>query len=1092
MSELNRPKKPRPGPRPVSIADDNVKRPRPGTRPNDSLGVNHRPVAGLNNGPSGGAGAGSIITAAPASIPFVAPQGSNPTTPQENAQVVTDTTTVKTSVSVTERVAGSVLTGVSIIPYMRALAIDFIAYKIRPNRELWFYFDNVGVNKLIQRPNIIEAFNSDIVNDIRSGPQRNLKIGSSVARILHVERNIDTGNAVFYVSEFTSSSAIAQNNAITVEGTSYNSTVMNYHHSSGIVQANTSNNLIFLSNDANGSVDDYYYGNTITIVNGTDAGQSAEIISYNCATRMAYVRPNLKINPKETGLIYTLGDYRTWYSSNTYPSSYSTERGLVSGVFHIPDPNKNPLARFRTGDKIFRIVDNPFFNINHPDFGQGTFTTKAEYRFVSNGLDRSIAQIIESDLDIDVEKPIPSPTPTPTKTPGVTPTNTSTPVSGTPARTGTPTSTPDGTPIATYTPTRTNLPPDTPPPTPPPAGFPVSATRTRTPMRDTPSGTKTPTRTGTPTPTKEPPPVTPTRTPSCQPRHRTQYFGRGEAFYICYSCCPVYTNTGQGGSLQYPGGATGPGLGNPRDYGRSATCKSGDPIAQTFYVPGLEHPEGVFVSSVDLFFKNKGELLPVEVQIRPVVNGVPSENKIIPGATTTVDIEDIKVSNFPNTSNSMTATRFTFPSPVYLNSAYEYAIVVLTDDFGYDYYSAELGGTVLGTDSKISKQPFTGSFFKSQNSRTWTPLQNEDLMFVLNRCEFSDSPGVAIFDEDKTTLLKEISSNVAYNSFDDIKSNTYFDSLELLSDAIELNNTKLNYYFKGTSNTTKILSSSYINFNPDRRFDLEERNVLFNPQLDNKSMTVRVDMTTKNRDVSPIIFHNRQNMVTIENLINDTGLTADRFTITNAGNNYDKDGGYVTITSNVGYGANAWAVADSTTGNIVSIIVDSSGSGYVGDVTATIGGGQGSGATLSVSTETGTSGGPALARYISKTVTLLDGFDAGDLRVFLTAIKPPEANVNVYYKVRNLLDPQKIEDNEWVRMTQKTSEYVYSTNRTPIEYEYRPSLTSNNITYSTDTTTYKTFNQYAIKIVLSSRSTVANAIPYVLDVRAIALPEDAY
>jgi hypothetical protein len=98
----------------------------------------------------------------------------------------------------------------------------------------------------------------------------------------------------------------------------------------------------------------------------------------------------------------------------------------------------------------------------------------------------------------------------------------------------------------------------------------------------------------------------------------------------------------------------------------------------------------------------------------------------------------------------------------------------------------------------------------------------------------------------------------------------------------------------------------------------------------------------------------------------------------------------------------------------------------------------------------------------------------------------------VYYKVRNALDPQKIEDCDWVRMTQKTSQYTFSVNRQPVEYEYRPSLTSNNITYSTDTTTYKTFNQFAIKIVLSSRSTVANSIPYVLDVRATALPEDAY
>jgi hypothetical protein len=991
------------------------------------------------------------ITSAPSSVPSSA-QTTNPNQVLvDNAGIVVNTTTV-------DRTLGSVVTGVSIIPYMRALAIDFVGYRLRPNRELWFYFDNVGVNKLIQRPNIVETFSKDRVSDLRSGAQKKLKIGDAQARILHVEKDLDTGNAVFYVSEFTAANNFVANDTITVGGT-YSTTLATYHHSSGIVQANTSNLEVFLSADANGDTTDYYIGNTITILNGTNAGQSAEIIAYNCVSKSAYVEPPLKINPKETGLIYTLGDYRTWYASNTYPSSYTTSRGIVSGVLHIPDPNKNPDSRFRTGDKSFLIVDNPFFNITHPEFGQGSITTKAAYRFVANGLDQSVAQVIERDTDIVVIKPVPSPTPTPTKTPPITPTRTSTPVSGTPPRTDTPTQTPD----PTKTPTRSV------------GGSPVPITpsRTRSPIPDTPPVTPPVTKTRTPQVTPPRTSPRPSASRACTPRYTSQFVGRGETVQTCSSCCPP---------VRCPDPA--------RPFWNGTTCMK-DPIAQTFFVSPGDNKDGVFVSSVDLFFKNKGELLPVEVQLRPVINGIPSENKIIPGAATVLDIEDINVSNFPNVANSLTATRFTFPSPVYLAPAYEYAVVAVTDDFGYDYYSAELGGTIIGTDRKISKQPVMGSFFKSQSGSTWTPLQNEDLMFVLNKARFTATSGTAIFDEDKVTLLKEISSNVSYNGFDDVKANTYYDAFELRSDSIELNNTRLQYYFKGTSNVSKILSSTYSNFNADKRFDLEERNVLFNPQLENKSMTVRVDLSTKNQDVSPIVYPNRQNMVVIENLINDTGLTADRFTITNPGVNYDRDNAYITITSNVGYGANAWAVADTETGNIVSIIVDSPGVGYVDDVTATIGG-SGTGATVSISSETGTSGGPALTRYISKTVTLLDGFDAGDLRLYLTAVKPPGSNVNVYYKVRNSLDPQKIEDRNWVRMTQKTSQYSFSVNRDPVEYEYRPSLTSNNITYSTDTTTYKTFNQFAIKIVLSSRSTVANAIPYVLDVRAIALPEDVY
>lgn len=1100
------PKNPRPGTRPDEDQGLN-KRPRPGVLPYISHGGGYRPGnsgpgngggfggyspgtgggyssgtggggfssghgGGTSSGSSGGAGTGTIITAAPAVIPFTAPQSSPVQTLQENAQIVTNTTTVSPAVgppttTTSEKTVGSVLTGVSIIPYMRSIAIDFLAYKMRPNREVWFYFDNVGVNRLIQRPNIVEVNGSELVNDLRSGPQRTLRVGPASARILHSERSLTTGNTLFYVSEFSSPAAFTTNDPVTVADVSYSSTLVTYHHNSGVLQANSSNIEVILSSDANGTTNDYYLGNTITILSGSNAGQTAEIVNYNCTTRTAYVQPALKLSPTEKDFIYSIGDYRTWYYANTYPSGYTTSRGMISGVLHIPDPVKNPDIRFKTGDKIFSIVDNPYFVITHPEFGQGTITTRAQYRFVANGLDQSKSQLIERVITLD--PPLPSPTPTPSATPRVTPTQTATPLSATPPRTPTPTSTPDPTvPVVpwtgTPTPTRTKpvvYPPDTPPPT-----------RTRTP---TPTGTIPPSKSKTPSKAK------------CTPQYKTETVfagGKNRTKYTCVSCCKDIPLCPDFSSLF---GESGHGAWWDPNKGKCV-----DPIAQSFFVSAAEYPDGMFVSSVDLFFKNKGELLPVEVQIRPVINGVPSDTVIIPGATTTVDVEDIKVSNFPDAANSATATRFTFPSPVYLSPSFEYVIIALTDDFGYDYYSAELGGTIIGTDRKISKQPYTGSFFKSQNGRTWTPLQNEDLMFVLNRANFTASTGTAIFEEDKVNLLKEISSNVAYNAFDDNKANTYYDAFELRSDVIQLNSTKVDYYFKGTANSTKLLDASYINFNPDKRVDLERRNILFNPELSNKSMSVRLELSTQNPAVSPVVNHERQNMVAIENLINDTGLTVDRFTITNPGINYDTDNAYITITSSSGYGANAWAVADPISGNIVSIVVDSPGVGYVDDVTATIGGGAGTGATLSVSTETGTSGGPAIARYISKTVTLLDGFDAGDLRVFLTAIKPPGANVNVYYKVRNALDPEKIEDRNWIRMTQKTSEYAFSVSRNPIEYEYRPSLTSNNITYSTDTTTYKTFNQYAVKIVLSSRSTVANGIPYVLDVRAIALPGDVY
>ena len=77
-------------------------------------------------------------------------------------------------------------------------------------------------------------------------------------------------------------------------------------------------------------------------------------------------------------------------------------------------------------------------------------------------------------------------------------------------------------------------------------------------------------------------------------------------------------------------------------------------------------------------------------------------------------------------------------------------------------------------------------------------------------------------------------------------------------------------------------------------------------------------------------------------------------------------------------------------------------------------------------------------------------------------------------------------------MTQTTGIYDYSDNQDAIEYEYRPSTTSNNIIYTSSSATYKTFNQFKVKVVLSSSSTLYDQIPRLYDIRSIAMPADAY
>ena len=175
----------------------------------------------------------------------------------------------------------------------------------------------------------------------------------------------------------------------------------------------------------------------------------------------------------------------------------------------------------------------------------------------------------------------------------------------------------------------------------------------------------------------------------------------------------------------------------------------GDPVAQAFYI---DQEDGLFVTSIDVFFATKSSSLPVTMQLRTMVNGYPTTT-LIPFGTITKQAADISTS-----TDGTTATTFTFPSPVYLQNATEYCFVMpcATDD--YTIYTARLGQTTLDGSRLISKQPYLSSMFKSQNGGTWTPEQNETVKFTLNRASFTENTNGNLFlvnDEIPTLTLKQ-------------------------------------------------------------------------------------------------------------------------------------------------------------------------------------------------------------------------------------------------------------------------------------------------------------------------------------------------
>lgn len=155
-----------------------------------------------------------------------------------------------------------------------------------------------------------------------------------------------------------------------------------------------------------------------------------------------------------------------------------------------------------------------------------------------------------------------------------------------------------------------------------------------------------------------------------------------------------------------------------------------DPLAQTFLI---DVKNGCFLTKIDVFFQSKDTALPVSVEIRNTVNGYPGK-RVLPFSRVTLNPEDVTTSN-----DASNATTFVFKSPVYVEENGEYCVVLYTDSINYKVWISELGQNALGTDRRISQQPYAGVLFKSQNASTWSADQLQDLKFVLYRAEFDTS-----------------------------------------------------------------------------------------------------------------------------------------------------------------------------------------------------------------------------------------------------------------------------------------------------------------------------------------------------------------
>lgn len=192
-------------------------------------------------------------------------------------------------------------------------------------------------------------------------------------------------------------------------------------------------------------------------------------------------------------------------------------------------------------------------------------------------------------------------------------------------------------------------------------------------------------------------------------------------------------------------------------------------LSQIFTV---QDSTGVYLTSVDLYFSTKDEVLPVTVQLRSVIEGTPS-NAILPFSEVT-----LKPDKITTTFDASIPTRFTFESPVYLSgptqqsirgnseinrTTKEYCLVVTSSSQKYSVYSASIGSidNTQNENVNITSQPYVRSLFKPKTASTWEPSKDEVLKFVLYRASFTSEGIVRFFNPtlDGTNFETVTSSN---------------------------------------------------------------------------------------------------------------------------------------------------------------------------------------------------------------------------------------------------------------------------------------------------------------------------------------------
>ena len=506
-----------------------------------------------------------------------------------------------------------------------------------------------------------------------------------------------------------------------------------------------------------------------------------------------------------------------------------------------------------------------------------------------------------------------------------------------------------------------------------------------------------------------------------------------------------------------------------------------DPLAQTFM---LDIENGGFITKMGMFFKSKDANIPITLQIRTVINGYPS-NEIVPFGEVVLDAADVSISD-----DAATETEFVFRSPVYLRQNVEYAVCLLANSNEYEAYISELGQNMLGTDRRISKQPYNGVLFKSQNGSTWSADQTKDLKFNAYRAVFSTSNSSTVYWENAAIQPRKLKADPFY---------TTNGSQEVLvkhpNHGMPSGSTVT---IAGTTGTIAGIANT--SFNGDFTItdvEMDQYKIDVGSAANATTSGGGDDVTaTENKHIdvmNPVV----QQIVLPGTSVEYGVKTTSSRSLTSSASVYVQDANYFDIIANSNYypelpkqvastinetnsnlnGTKSFFMRGtlSTTVDNLSPMIDLERVSLI-TVANRIDNPIGSASTGfnvvdNFVAETESSGGSVLAKYITRKISLANA--SVGLRIIFAGNRPDGSYIDVYYKTQEAGSETPFEDLDWTLAT--IDDAVASTDDATQFNDYEYTIDNISPTYTT----------FAVKVVMRSQS--STKVPRIRDFRAIAL-----